>query len=923
MTAKLYLIDGSGYVFRAYFGMARDRGMRLVAQDGTPTNAVYAFNQMLQRLLKDVGATDETLLGIAFDNDKPTFRDELYPAYKGTRDAMPEDLVPQVPLIHELVEAYDIPLINVDGYEADDVIATLACEGRARHYDVTIVSADKDLMQLVIPGITMWDPMRDVHYDREAVKAKYGVYPEQLGDYLALVGDAVDNVPGVPKVGKKTAEELITQFGSLDAILERAEEIQKKGVRETVMSHKAEAILSKKLVTLCSTVPNVALDDEKLKYTGPLREKIEPLFKRLSFSDKRVEDAMATAKKATGKPALAEEPLPKDTAVTEDPVSRDKYITVTDITVLERVCANIVERQQVAIDTETTSLDPMQAEIVGIALAWAPGEAAYVPVSHRYLGVPKQLTLEEVHQRLSPVLANPAVRVMGQNLKYDLHVLKNAGFEVAALGDDAMLLSYVLDPGRESHRLDYLARINLGHENIRFDSLVGKGKAKAFDEVTVEQATAYSAEDADVALRLCALLKQKLGPEQKKLYEEVEMPLSRVLFDMEHRGILVAPERLSSIGADLQAELKGMMAEIVAIAGSEININSPKQLADLLFVKLGLPVIKKTKTGPSTDMSVLEQLAEEHPLPRKVLDLRQVQKLLSTYVESLPTLIHPRTGRVHTSFNQALAATGRLSSADPNLQNIPIKSERGRRIRSAFVAARGEQRDWSFISADYSQVELRMLAHLSGDEALKSAFSSGTDIHQKTAVALFSVAPEAVTADMRRRAKTVNFGLLYGLSAFRLSREEKVSIAEAKAFIDAYFNAYPSVRGFIDKTLEEGRAKGYVETLLGRRRYLPDLRSKNHAVRQGAERVATNTPIQGSAADLIKVAMLKLDAALKAEGFQARMLLQVHDELVLEAPNAEIDTVSKLVRKTMEGAMTLDVPLEVGVTSGADWSLVH
>ncbi|MCC6807812.1 MAG: DNA polymerase I [Deltaproteobacteria bacterium] len=924
---KLYLIDGSGYIFRAFYGMARDRTMRLAAADGTPTNAVFTFNNMLQRLLKDVGASPDVLVGIAFDVGRKSFRTEIYPEYKATRQSMPEDLAPQIPLIHELVRAYDIPILVVEGYEADDTLATLARKGVAAGYAVTLVSADKDLMQLVSPALSMWDPMKDAHYDREGVKEKWGVYPEQLGDYLALVGDTSDNVPGVPKVGDKTAVGLITQFGTLDALLARTAEIEKKSIRETIEAHKEEALLSKKLVTLCETVP-IELDEARLHYRGPKREKLAPLFKRLSFADKKLEEAMAFGGAVPSGTALGPSPAPTAAPVegmalptaTTDLVSHAAYVTVLDEAALKAMAADLKSATHFALDTETTSLDPMRAEIVGMSFCARDGHAYYVPVSHRYLGAPKQLPLSLLRDVLGPVIAEGAI--VGQNLKYDMHVLRNAGFQFGRVADDALLLSYVLDPGRESHKLDYFARILLGHENVRFDSLVGKGKSKTFDEVTVEQAAIYAAEDADVTLRICRLLRAKLTETSKEmlaLYEDIELPLLRVLYHMEHAGIAVDPQAMSALGVELRTKMNEIHKEITAIAGDEVNINSPKQLATVLFDKLQLPVIKRTSSGPSTDMSVLEALAEQHPLPQKILDFRQVQKLLSTYVETLPQLVHPQTHRVHTSYNQAGAATGRLSSNDPNLQNIPVKTDLGRRIRAAFVAQKG----WQFVSADFSQIELRMLAHLSGDEALIAAFKSGFDIHANTASKLFSVPQEEVTPIQRRRAKAVNFGLLYGMSAFRLSREEGVTIAEAKSFIEAYFAAFPSVRAFMDSVLESGRSKGYIETIMGRRRYLPDLRSKNHTARQAAERVALNTPIQGSAADLVKLAMLKLHRELAEMKMQTRMLLQVHDELVLEAPEAEIDRARALVARDMKTAMKLKVPLEVSVSVGGDWSQVH
>jgi DNA polymerase-1 len=923
---KLYLIDGSGYIFRAYYGMARDRTMRLVAADGTPTNAVYTFNQMLQRLLKDVGANKDTLLGIAFDVGKRTFRTELYPEYKATRQAMPEDLRPQIPLIHQLVEAYDIPLLVVEGYEADDTLATLARAGVKAGYDVTLVSADKDLMQLVSPALSMWDPMRDAHYDRDAVKAKWGVYPEQLGDYLALVGDTSDNVPGVPKVGDKTAVALIEQFQTLDAILERTGEIEKKSVREAIENNKDKALLSKQLVTLCETVP-IALDEARLHYTGPKRERLAPLYKRLSFSDKKLEDTLAFGGSAPGATAIGSPAVPNNAPADaelpkaeSDLVSHAHYKLVLDEAALAAMVEDLRAHAVFAFDCETTSSDPMRAEVLGMAFCAREGHAYYVPVSHRYLGVPKQLTFDTVRDAVKTLFAEKAI--VGQNLKYDKHVLRRMGIEIARIQDDGLLLSFVLDPSRESHGLDYFARTLLGHENVRLDSLVGKGKSKTFEEVTLEQALAYAAESVDTALRICKLLRAKLEASSKGLlavYETLELPLLEVLFEMEHAGIMIDTSRMSVIGADLRASMNEIHKEISAVAGDDLNLNSPKQLAHVLFEKLQLPVVKRTSTGPSTDVTVLETLAEQHPLPKMILDYRKVQKLLSTYVETLPLLIVPSTKRVHTSYNQAGAATGRLSSNDPNLQNIPVKTALGRRIRSAFVAQPG----WQFISADFSQVELRMLAHLSQDALLIDSFKQGVDIHLRTATALFGVEQADVTPLMRNRAKTVNFGLLYGMSAFRLSREEGVSIAEAKAFIERYFSTFPSVRAFMDEVLEGGRSHGYVETILGRRRYVPDLSSRNHNLRQGAERIAVNTPIQGSAADLIKLAMLKLQASLKAAKLQTRILLQVHDELVLEAPDGELEAAQTIVRHDMENALALRVPLKVSVSVGQDWSLVH
>lgn len=956
----LHLIDGSGYIFRAYNAIRP-----LSTRDGTPTQAVLGFLKMLNKLLRQEAPTH---VAIAFDTAEDNFRHKIYPDYKANRDEPPEDLVPQFALIHELVEVMGLPPILRPGYEADDVLATLARRALAEGWRVVLVTGDKDLMQLVGPDLVLFDPLKDIYIDEAGVQERFGVAPAQVADILALAGDTSDNIPGVPRVGPKSAAKLVQAFGDVEQILVGLQKQPKrKAFEQAVLDHAASARLSKRLALLCEEVP-VDFVPDALRYGGPPSERLAPFLRKIEArgmlrafgldeaepagGDENVTDAGSGAPAtpsgtdaadvadvadvaspadplldpapvadaqavATHAPAVDAHPLGRYVPA---PIDTKAYRTVTDRAELERVVAAARARGVLSFDLETTSLYANEADIVGVSLC-VPGEVAcYVPIAHHYLGVPKQLPLEDVLATLRGLLSDPKVAKVGQNLKYDALVLRRAGLELAPIGHDSMLLAYVLDASAHSFGLDSLAGSYLNHTTIRYDDVTGTGKKRRpFSDVSVEDATAYAGEDSDVALRLCQLLAPQLVDDGlSAIYRDVELPLLPVLVDMEARGILVDAEHLTRLGHEFGRRLVAIEAEVRGQVGRPISLSSPKQLAELLFEELKYPTGRKTKTGWSTDSEVLENLARTYPLARLALDHRVLSKLKGTYLDALPRMVNPHTGRVHTSFNQTGTATGRLSSSDPNLQNIPARTEDGRRIRAAFVAPPGHK----IVSADYSQVELRIMAHLSGDAAFIEAFRRGEDIHRRTAREILAGGQEP-TLEMRRRAKAINFGILYGLSEFGLARQLNIPRAEAQAYISAYFGRYPSIRQFLDDVIAEGKRRGYVATLLGRRRPLPNLRSQNGSVRQGAERVAMNTPIQGSAADLIKVAMLRVHRRLRAEGFATRLLLQVHDELVLEAPEGEVEGLSSLLREEMTGAFSLSVPLEVDVGVGSSWAEAH
>jgi DNA polymerase-1 len=888
----LYLVDGSGYLFRAYHAIAY-----LSNSQGVPTNAVFGVTRMLLKLLDDARPTH---LAVVMDPPGKNFRHEIYPAYKANRPPAPEDLKVQFPLVHRAIEALALPLVMREGYEADDVIATLAERARAQGFDVVVVSADKDLMQLVGDGVEMWDPMRDAHYDPPAVREKWGVGPEQVADLLALMGDSSDNIPGVSGVGPKTAAKLLAEHGDLDSVLAAAAGMKKSKLRERLIEQVDQARLSRRLVELCRQVElGAALDDlAGLRLGVPDSERLDAFLEEMEFA------------------GLRRELVPRKSIDTAG------YRTIRDLDALRALLDEIRRSRKLALDLETTSLDSMQAEIVGISLCPGEGRAAYVPVAHTGQDAGAQLPVEQVLALLAPLLADPEVRVYGQNIKYDATVLAHRhGLRITRVACDAMLASYVLDPGRQSHGMDALARDLLGHETITYEQVTGRGKEQIpFAEVAVDRATEYSGEDADITFRLCEVLLPRVAQAGfDELLHDLELPLIQVLLDMELTGVLVDQEVLAELRREAVAAMEQSAERIQTLAGHEFNLNSPAQLRVVLFEELGLPVTKKTKSGPSTDQTVLEELAGMHELPSEILAFRSLAKLKSTYLDVLPDMIHPETGRIHTSYNQAVAATGRLSSSNPNLQNIPIRTDMGRRIRQAFVAPPG----CVLLSADYSQVELRILAHLCQDEALLEAFAAHEDIHARTAARVFDVPVEQVTSQMRARAKAVNFGIVYGQGPFNLARQLQIPQAEAKQIIDSYLARHRRVGEWVERTHAQARVDKFVTTLFGRRRYLPDIDAQNHNARRNAERMAQNTPIQGTAADIIKRAMIEIHRDLARRGLGAKMLMQVHDELVFEVPEADLSLLSELVREKMEGAAELAVPLTVDISTGRSWAEAH
>ncbi|MBI3126606.1 MAG: DNA polymerase I [Candidatus Tectomicrobia bacterium] len=909
MTARnkrIFLLDGSGYMFRAYYGMMRQR---LSNSKGRPTGAVYAFARMLLKVIREKAPE---YIAVAFDRPEPTFRHELYPAYKSNRDAPPEDMVEQIPLMQRAVEALRIPVLIRPGAEADDLIGSLARRALAKGFDVMLVTGDKDFSQLVSDRVRIWDPMRDEECGPAEIEKKWGVPPARFVDIQALMGDTSDNVPGVPGVGEKTAVALIQEFGSLEQVIASAEKIARPKVRELIQEHAELARLSRELCTIrCDLEVDANLDRYRLGHAD--FEAARRLFvEELEFK--------SLVEQLPGYAPPAEE---EETEAPAAPAPRAD-VDHCDLRDLKELAALVKELKRAgcfALDLETTSLDPMQAGIVGISLSPAPGKARYIPVGHDRMDAGPQPPLKEVLERLRPLLADPKAEKVGQNIKYDMAVLARAGVEIEGPLFDTMVASYLLHSDRTSHGFDHLALEFLGETTIKYEELCGKGaKQIGFSSVPVDLAAAYSCQDADFTLRLARIMKEKLGQEGlDDLFHGLEMPLLRVLLEMERTGIRLDAEVLRGMGKELDARLEAMRAHIHELAGGEFNIQSTPQLREILFGKLGLPILKKTKTGASTDIDTLERLAAQHPLPQEILNYRQLAKLKNTYVDTLPGLVHPRTGRIHTDFNQTVAATGRLSSSNPNLQNIPIRTDLGREIRRAFLPEAG----WRLLSADYGQIELRVLAHFTGDPGLVQAFERGEDIHATTAAAVYGVKPKEVAPEMRRVAKAVNFGIVYGQGAFGLSQTLGIPQGEAKAFIEAYFKRFARVPAFVEKTIKEGAERGYVSTLLGRRRYIPDLKSRNRNMRAAAERTAVNSVIQGSAADIIKRAMIRIAARLKKEKLAARLLLQVHDELLFEFPPKEEKALSHLVREEMEGAEKLSVPLAVEMSTGANWGEVH
>jgi len=924
----LYLVDGSGYIFRAYHRLPP-----LTNRHGIPAGAVYGFTTMLWKLINELHQTDgPTHLAVILDASSKTFRNDMYDQYKAHRPPPPEDLVPQFPLIRDAVRAFSVPCIEELGLEADDIIACYAEAALAAGWQVTIVSSDKDLMQLIRPGLDLLDTMNNRRLGREHVLEKFGVEPEALGDVLALMGDSVDNVPGVPGIGPKTASQLIQQFGTLDAVLAGTDQITKPKLKQSLIDHADNARLSRELVRLkCDAPLPEPLDDLALKGLPPepLRAFLEDMgFK--SLLAKVQGDGPATLPGGGPTmlalaPGAEEKPAP---VVEQVPFRHKDYETVVDVEALDRWIAEGFACGRIAVDTETDSKDPVQARLVGISLATAPGKACYIPLAHVGDGLlsetPRQIPMAEAIARLQPLLEAPDVLKIGQNIKYDMVVLaRNAGIRVAP-HDDTMLLSYDLDAGLGGHGMDELAKRHFDHGCIEFKTVCGTGKAQiSFDKVSLDVATEYAAEDADVTLRLWQRMKGRLAVEgATRVYQLVDRPLVPVLQRMEMAGIKVDREELARLSAEFAGEATRLEAEIHAEAGGPFTVGSPKQLGDVLFDKMGLKGGRKGKTGVySTDVNELERLAGDGvAIARLVLDWRQLTKLKSTYTDALQQQINPHTGRVHTCFSMAVAQTGRLSSTDPNLQNIPIRSDHGRRIRDAFVAEPGKL----ILSADYSQIELRLAAHMADVPALKDAFARGDDIHALTAQEVFG----EVNRDTRARAKTINFSILYGISAWGLAGRLEVSREEAQGMIDRYFARFPGINHYIASTLQQVRDQGYVTTLFGRKTHLPWIRSPKQGERQSAERQAINAPIQGTSADIIKRAMIRMEAALAAAGLgDVRMLLQVHDELVFELAADQVDRASEVIRSVMASAaeplVKLSVPLGVEIGTGPSWGAAH
>ncbi len=884
---RLYLIDGSSYIYRAYFAIRH-----LSNSKGFATNAVYGFINMLMKVVREE-APDH--LAVIFDAKGPTFRKEIYPEYKANRAKMPEDLAPQIPVIKEVVRGFNMPGIEKEGFEADDIIATLAKRFSAEGMEVTVVTGDKDLMQVVNERVFLLDTMKDKRSGLAEVEERFGGTPDKVIEVQALAGDTSDNVPGVPGIGEKTAVKFIKEYGSVENLLANVDQIKGK-MQEKLREFGDQARLSRELVLLRDDV-ELDLEYDSFALSEPDGEVLTAIFKEMEFH--RLIQEFSTETRSTG----------------------EGYCGILTESDFEALVQKLEKAERFAFDTETTSLVATRADLVGLSFAVEAGEAWYIPLGHRYLGAPEQLDRKKVLDRLRPVFANPNIAKIGQNIKYDLLVMRRAGVEVAGVAVDTMIASYLANPAATSHGMDSLASELLGHKTIAYSEVAGSGKNQVgFEEVEIEKAIPYAAEDADITWRLAEVLEPKLGEvEQQKLFAEVEMPLVEILTDMEWSGVRIDADFLGGLSRGMEQKLAVLEKEIHELAGAPFNVGSPKQLGEVLFERLGLPRGKKTKTGWSTNVEVLTNLAEEHEIAEKVLAYRSMSKLKSTYTDALPKLVHPQTGRIHTSFNQAVTATGRLSSSDPNLQNIPIRTEEGRRIREAFIPAEGNV----LLAADYSQIELRVLAHMADEPGLKEAFAAGDDIHKRTASEIFGVFPEMVTADMRRQAKTINFGVIYGMGAFSLAKDLGISRKEAQTFIDNYFARYPGIKTFMESKKEEAREKQYVTTLLGRRCAVPEINSKNGAIRGYAERNAINYPIQGSAADIVKVAMVRVHERLKKEGLQTKMVLQVHDELVFDVEQNELEAVQRLVREEMEGAVELNVPLVVDIGVGANWREAH
>ena len=895
--APLVLVDGSSYLFRAYHALPDLR-----TSDDFPTGAVRGVIAMIRKLAKDYAGSP---IAVVFDAKGKTFRNDLYKEYKANRPPMPDDLREQIEPIHEIIRAMGLPLLIVPEVEADDVIGTLAAQATAARRDTVVSTGDKDMAQLVTDHVTLVNTMTETTMDRDGVVEKFGVTPEQIIDYLALVGDSVDNIPGVPKVGPKTAAKWLNEHGDLDTIIAKAAEFKGK-IGENLRSALDQLPLSRELTEIRCDL-DLPMKLEELIPEAPDEEALKALFERFEFK--------AWIAELAGEGADDEDAPPEAVA--------GNYRTISSMDALEAEIETLKKAGTFAFDTETTSLNYMNAELVGFSFCAEAGDACYVPVGHSYAGAPEQLSLTEVLDKLAPLLADESVKKVGQHLKYDLNVLDRYGITVSGIEYDTMLESYVLNSIASRHNMDDLAKRYLGRETIKYEDIAGKGaKQITFDQVPVEQASDYAAEDADVTWQLHQVLWPKLAaePSLNRVFKDIEMPLMPVLSRIERTGALIDGGLLGEQSKELAERMEALRAKAHELADGEFNLDSPKQLQEVLYERLGLPVLKKTPKGaPSTAEPVLVDLARDYELPQVIMDYRGLAKLKSTYTDKLPLQINQKTGRVHTSYHQAVAATGRLSSSDPNLQNIPIRTADGRKIRKAFVAPPGRK----IIAADYSQIELRIMAHLSADAGLTEAFANDQDIHRATAAEVFSVELDEVTDDQRRNAKAINFGLIYGMSAFGLGRQLSISRTLAQDYIDRYFARYPGVAEYMERTRALAHDQGFVETVYGRRLYLPEINSKNHQRRQAAERTAINAPMQGTAADIIKRAMLSVDAWLPESGLDALMIMQVHDELVFEVAESDVEALVSGVNKRMAAAADLSVALTVEAGIGDNWDEAH
>ena len=910
-SAPLILVDGSSYLYRAFHASER---ANLRTSDGRPTGAIRIMTNMLKSLKRQYAGSPVTVI---FDAKGKTFRHDMYSEYKATRKPMPDDLRSQVEPIHNIVKAMGFPLLMIEGVEADDVIGTLAREATEKQIDTIVSTGDKDIAQLVTAHVSLIDTMNDVFTDQAGVVDKFGIPAELIIDYLALMGDSSDNIPGMPGVGKKTALALLQGLGSIDEIAQRLDEVAALGFRgsktfaQKFAEHKEVVYLSRDLATIKTDV-KLPVQVDELKAGAVDTDALMTLFKEFEFRS-----MIAELEEGDGESGSSE------SAEAAAPVAKGEYVTITDEDEFNVWLEQLNSAELFAFDTETTSLDYMVAELVGVSFAVASGKAAYVPVAHDYLGAPEQLDRVWVLDQLKPLLEDASKAKIGQNLKYDQSVLARYGVELKGIAFDTMLESYVLNSVATRHNMDALANQYLDYKTISYEDIAGKGvKQLTFNQIDLEKAGPYAAEDADITLRLHQAIWPMLRREEllKSVFEDIELPLVDILSRMERNGALIDASQLGRQSQELAIRLTELEKTAHDMAGKEFNLASPKQLQEILFEKLELPVIKKTPKGqPSTAEEVLQELAMDYPLPKLILEHRSLSKLKSTYTDKLPQLINPTTGRVHTSYHQAVTATGRLSSSDPNLQNIPIRTEEGRRVRKAFVAPDG----YTLVAADYSQIELRIMAHLSRDQGLLDAFAKGLDIHKATAAEVFGVALDNVTSDQRRSAKAINFGLIYGMSAFGLAKQLGISRASAQEYINLYFERYPGVLRYMEETKEFAREKGYVETLFGRRLYLPEINARNGMRRQAAERTAINAPMQGTAADIIKRAMIRVDEWLQSSDLDARMIMQVHDELVMEVADSQLEKLTNGIKEQMEAAAELDVPLLVEADSGVSWDEAH